>query len=101
MGFSFLFSLPFSSPILILVFLYLGVWFFCCCCCCCCDGFFRDQFGFVVYVCSGSELAQIMEMEAFGTTSNPSVGRMRPPEAEIEGFFAAAEMRERMRFTDK
>lgn len=95
MGFSFLFSLPFSSPILILVFLYLGVWFFFV------VAVVVVMFGFVVYVCSGSELAQIMEMEAFGTTSNPSVGRMRPPEAEIEGFFAAAEMRERMRFTDK
>lgn len=53
------------------------------------------------YVCSDSELAQIMEKEELGTTAKPSVGRMRPPEAEIEGFFAAAEMRERKRFMDK
>lgn len=94
------FSLLFSSPILIFGFFFIFgcLVFFCCCCC---DGSFGDYFGFVVYVCSGSELAQIMEREALGTTAKPSVGWMRPPEAEIEGFFAAAEMRERKRFTDK
>lgn len=55
----------------------------------------------MVYVCSSSGPAQIMEREELGTAAKPSAGRMRLPEAEIEDFFAAAEMRERKRFTDK